>query len=867
MNHTHKQYSIKLLAAAILLGQYGMTLAQDEVDFNDDSLQSATRPAPGLGNPEIEEIVTLGKYIPDEKRATASISNVLDTEAFTRAGDSNVAEGLKRVSGINLQGGKFVYIRGLGERYSSTILNGSTLPSPEPINRVVPLDMFPANVIDSVLVQKTFSAQYPAEFAGGTIQMRTKVVPDEAFFSVSSSMGYAGNTTGKSGLVYDGGNKDWMGKDDGTRDLPDLLKSAIAGNRELRPNSFVFRDGFEPEELEAIGESLDNNYTAREKTIQPDYSVAANFGTALDAGDYRFGILGNLSHSNSWDSIEVSRNTYAATDAGLEPADTMNFRSTEQSVDNSLFLTAGVEYAQAHTLKATVLQIHKMDDLAGWQTGRMVSEDILIDQTRLEFVEQGLLSQQLQGEHVFAGFNELTIDWHYNQSRAKRESPDTRQYRYDYDPRTDAYQFSLRGDANSRIWADLEDNNDDIGINAKLFLQTPFQTNTQLSFGASAIDREREAFVRRFRFVGQGPILAADPDLLFRPTLDEIINADTIDPDGFILRENTQPTDNYVATQSLDSWYVEADVELSYNFRLLAGVRGETSKQNVQTFNLFRPEELVEANLDSDDLFPVLTATYILDQYDMQLRAGYSETISRPDFRELSPAFFIHPVTGFTIVGNPDLTVAYIKNYDTRWEWYFSGDESVSVGLFYKEFDSPIEAVIKPGPMQERTFINAQDAVTYGIEFDGFRWLDFIDERLENVYVSTNLTLIESEVNIRPQDAGTLTNQSRALQGQADFIANIQLGYDNGFNQKASLVYHVTGEKIREVGILGAPDVIDEVYGELDFTYTRYWGDSLEMTVKAKNLLNQKRETTQGGFDVNSWYEGTNASLGLTWNF
>ncbi len=868
MNHTLKQYSIKLLAAAILLAQHGLASAQDDITIADDDLQSATRPAPSAGNPDIEEIVTLGKYIPDEKRSTAAISNVIDTEAFVRAGDANVAEGLKRVSGINLQGGKFVYIRGLGERYSSTILNGSTLPSPEPINRVVPLDMFPANVIESVMVQKTFSAQYPAEFAGGTIQMRTKVVPDESFFSVSSSMGYAGNTTGESGLVYDGGNKDWMGKDDGTRDLPDLLKSAISGNRELRPNSFVYQNGFEPAELEAIGESLDNNYTAREKTIQPDYSTAANFGTALYVDDFRFGILGNLSHSSSWDTIDVSRNSYASTESGtVEPSDIMQFRSTEQSVDNSLFLTAGVEYAQAHTLKATVLQIHKMDDLTGRQQGRMASEDILIDQTRLEFVEQGLLSQQLQGEHVFDVPSELTIEWHYNQSRAKRESPDTRQYRYDYDPRTDDYQFSLRGDANSRIWADLEDNNDDMGINAKLFLQTPFDTSTQLSFGATAIEREREAYARRFRFVGQGSLLAGDPGLLYRPTLDEIINADTIDPDGFILRENTQPTDNYVANQNLDAWYVEADMELSYRFRLLAGVRSETSEQVVQTFNLFRPDELVEANLDSDDLFPVLTATYILDEYDMQLRAGYSETISRPDFRELSPAFFVHPVTGFTIVGNPDLTVAYIKNYDTRWEWYFSGDESVSVGLFYKEFDSPIEAVIRPGPMQERSFINAQDATTYGIEFDGYRWLDFVDERLENFYVASNLTLIESEVNIRPQDRGTLTNTTRPLQGQADFIANIQLGYDNGFNQKASFVYHVTGEKIREVGILGAPDVVDEVYGELDFTYTRYWGESLEMTMKAKNLLNQKRETTQGGFDVNSWYEGTNASLGLTWNF
>lgn len=818
--------------------------------------------------PVIEEVLTLGRYIPDEKRATAVISNVLDEAAFVRAGDANVAEGLKRVAGINLQGGRFVYIRGLGERYSSSILNGATLPSPEPVNRVVPLDLFPASVIESVAVQKTYSARYPAEFAGGTIIMRTKAVPDSSFLSLSTGMGYSGNTTGRQGLVYDGGGKDWMGKDDGTRDLPDLLKAAIAGNRELRPNSIVYQDGFSSQELEAIGESLDSNYSTREAGIQPDYRLGMSFGRAMDLGsDYRLGFLGSLGHSSGWDSIETSRNSYASTQSGtLEPSDQMRFRSTQHKVDNTLFLTAGIERGAEHSLKATLLQIHKMDDLAGRQTGRMASEDILIDQTRLEFVEQGLRSMQLQGDHAFAGFHDTALSWHYNRSQAWREAPDTRQYRYDFDPRTQAYQFSLRGDANSRIWADLEDDNQDIGIRLDLLLDTPFQSSTRLTLGASRVQRERESEVRRFRFVGQGSLLAADPSLLFRPRLEDIINADTIDPNGFILRENTQPTDNYTASQNLQAWFVEADTEVGERWRLLTGLRGERSRQQVQTFNLFRPTEQVRADLENDDLFPVLTATYLLDEYDMQLRLGYSRTISRPDFRELSPAFFVHPVTGLTIVGNPELTAGYISNYDLRWEWYFSNDESLSVGLFHKDFETPIESVIKPGPMQERSFINAQEASSYGLEIDGFRWLDFVHEGLEDVYVAANLTLIKSEVTIRPGDQGTLTHLSRPLQGQADFIANLQLGYDDG-QHKAALVYHVTGDKIREVGILGAPDVMDEVYGELDFNYIYYWGESAELTLALRNLLNPTRKATQGGLDVNSWREGSSASLGLTWHF
>jgi outer membrane receptor protein involved in Fe transport len=229
---------LNLLTAAILLANAPLLLAQEPAEALPENEEAA--PAPG----GVEEISVVGRYIPQEKRSTASISNVLDAEMFDAAGDSSVAEGLKRVSGLNLQGGRYIYIRGLGERYSSTVLNGSTLPSPEPINRVVPLDLFPSGIIDSVLVQKTFSAQYPAEFAGGTIQIRTKVVPDEPFLSISTGIGYAGNTTGKNGLVYDGGDDDWTGTDDGTRDIPPLLKDAISGDRELRPNSFIYKNGF-----------------------------------------------------------------------------------------------------------------------------------------------------------------------------------------------------------------------------------------------------------------------------------------------------------------------------------------------------------------------------------------------------------------------------------------------------------------------------------------------------------------------------------------------------------------------------------------------------------------------------------------------
>lgn len=859
----------------MLANQQGLYAQPSEAILTDETVQQqdagadeAVREPPVQEG--IEEIVTLGQFIPNEKRATASVSNVLDAEALITAGDSNIAEGLKRVSGLNLSDGKFIYIRGLGERYSAAMVNGATLPSPEPITRAVPIDLFPASIIDSVLVQKTFSAAFPAEFGGGMIQMRTKVVPDEPFFEISSSIGYNNLATFKDGLTYGGDDSnDWKGVDKGERDQSDLLKNAIAGDNELLPNNIFFKEGFTDAELEAIGESLPVNYSANEEEIQPDVGVSASFGTVkeLGDGDFRIGVLSNLSYSNAWETLTASRNIYAVDSVGgLEAANAQSFRSTQQNADTSMFWNAGLEYRDDHAINFTVLQVNKMDDLAGITTGLLGTEGVNIRQTRLEWIEQNLLSKQIQGNHVFFGYDDFELDWHYNESRAKREAPDMRQFRYDEEETGGDYLFCLRAVCNQRVWSDLEDTNKDFGITGTLYADTPFSTYTTVKFGYSKIDKDREADLRRFSFLSQGSI-ANNRTLRRNPRLEEIINPATIGLNGFQIKESTQTTDNYIAMQELEATFVEADIEITPSFRLMAGVRQEESIQEVTTFDLFNPTTLVKGDLADDNSYPTATATWILEDLGMQLRLGYSKTTSRPDFRELSTAPFIHPVTGLEIIGNPNLTVAFINNYDARWEWYFSATESVSVGLFYKEFETPIEAIMQPGIDNRRTFINAESAELQGIELDAYRWLGFINENLESWFTAANVTLIDSEVVIKPENAGILTESTRALQGQADYIANVQLGYDDGFKHRGSMVYHVTGERIREAGVLGAPDVIDEPYGELDFNYIYTMNEQWQFNAKAKNLLQQKRETTQGGLDANSWFEGRNFSLSMTYTF
>jgi len=269
--------------------------------------------------------------------------------------------------------------------------------------------------------------------------------------------------------------------------------------------------------------------------------------------------------------------------------------------------------------------------------------------------------------------------------------------------------------------------------------------------------------------------------------------------------------------------------------------------------------------LASSDLLPGITATYINGNH--QFRLGYSETTSRPDFRELSPATFTNPLTGYEVVGNPDLKVAAIKNYDMRWEWYFSRTDSLSLGFFMKDFDSPIESVVQPGANSARSYVNAESASNQGIELEARKQLDFLGDRWSDFYVSGNASYIQSEVNIGADSRKILTNSSRPLQGQSDWLFNGQLGYDSYDGLTATLLYHYFGERIYEVGILGAPDLVEEPHGELDFVLSKEFGDSWKLNIKAQNLFDERKEITQGGYVTTGYFEGRSASLKVEYRF
>ena len=875
------EYSVSVLHSEFAT----RTIEGVEVRPDAETERNFELPPAGL---ELAEFVVVEPFIEgsltsviEEQRQTASVANVLGSEQISRAGDGNVGSALSRVTGLTLVDGQFIYIRGLGERYSSTLVNGANVPSPDPTRKVVPLDLFPTGVIRSILVQKGYSPDMPGDFGGGVVQIRTRGIPEEDFLSVEVSAGYREGTTFEKGLTYEGGGRDWTGFDDGTRDLPDPVAEVVAGGRKLPPLRGTFTpDGLTEEELEALGESFPNIWDIQEKKIGPDRGLSIEGGKRFDSGtDFEGGVTGSVLWDDSWRSRTEERRTFIPLgDGTLRLNDDYTIDRTTRTIGLSGFLTGGVGYADLHELNLTGMILRQTEDETTRQVGFNLDEDGIVQFNELEWEERELVSFQAEGSHVFPFLNSTRLEWDYSDSEASLATPDSRRYRFDPDPVSE-FIFSRRADSNVRRYTTLTDNALDFG--ADLFV--PFSAGRWLagefSGGFRDVDKERESTIRRFTF---DDIFNLSNDERRRRSLEAIFVPENIGPDGVQLVEITRNSDNYSATLDIEAFYGNLDFTLWETLRISGGARVEDWVQDVRTFSLFEQDTVVaESNLAAEDLFPAASVTWLISDRQ-QLRASYAETIIRPDFKELSESPFTDPILEREVIGNADLVPSSVRHADLRWEFYPSADELISLGVFYKLIDEPIELTVQPGVEQRLSFANADEAENFGIEFEARKKLGFlgdwignrignrIGERswLESFYVAGNFSWIESGITIAPENQGILTETSRPLQGQSPYILNLQLGYDDSDRGiEATLLFNQVGERITEVGVLGAPDKYEQPTGILDFVFRWRLNDHWRFKAKFGNLLDSRFEIRQGPETTQRYSNGRTASLGLTYDF
>lgn len=863
------QYSV-----SVLHGEFATRTVEGVVIGKDEEIRlDFSLPPAGL---ELAEFVVLVPFIQgsisavlDERLRSASVSEVLGAEQMSRAGDSDAGSALARVTGLTLVGGEFIFVRGLGERYSSTLLNRASVPSPDPSRKVVPMSLFPTGVIESIRVQKSYSPDMPAEFGGGSVDIRTNAIPDENFFNVSVSGGFLQGTTGKPGLTYRGGSNDWLGRDDGTRALPEIVAQAVAGDVPLIEATLFNPNGFTAEELEALGDAFPVIYDVKEKDNQPNHGLTLEGGMKGQWGDWSAGFLGAVSWSQAWANRQEIRRQFNIGEGELRLRDEYDLTRTEHKVEGNLFLTAGINFRDEHELSWTSMLLRQTLDDTRKQVGFDQDTGGIVDATTLEYEERDLLAHQIEGRHTFPSLSDLTFRWDASDARARRLSPDTRIYLFEEDRRSPTgLVFSRRTDNNFRNYGDLNDEVMEYGADVELPL-TFGPANLTLSAGWRALDRDRDSDLRRFKFDG---IQRFPLDFRFQDSLELIINPDTINPNGLVIRESTRATDNSFALLDIEAFYGMVDVLLWERVRLAGGVRVEDWSQSAVTFDLFNPDgEPISANLQSKDTLPSGSVTVYLTERQ-QIIASYGETIIRPDLRELSPAEFTDPVLDAPVLGNPDLLPSSLVHYDLRYDFSPTPTELVSVGLFYKEITDPIELIILPSEALLVTFANADGAENYGVEFElrknlGFlnRWL-FENPLWDRLTIAGNASWIESNIEISEQ--GVLTSKSRALQGQSPYVLNGQISYIHNENgPEATLLYNVAGKRISEVGVLGQPDKYAQPFDQLDFTLAWPIGEHIKFKFKAQNLLDSTFEITQGVETTQIYQKGRQFSVGLDVRF
>jgi outer membrane receptor protein involved in Fe transport len=797
------------------------------------------------------------------RKKSRMVTDVIGAEEMAKQGAGDAASALRRVTGITVIGGRYVYVRGLGERYSSTMLNGSTLPSPEPERRVVPLDMFPTGLLQSVVIQKNYSPDLPGSFGGGAVKLRTRGFPSRFVGSLSLSTGVALDTTFHEGLQSRGGRWDLLGIDGGTRALPGPVDRASSKSPLMERDAFSNR-GYTADQLERFGEMMRNSWNLHRSRVWPNLGVSGSIGDSFELLGHKAGYLAALSYDNDW-SLRKRKLIFYVLGEGdsLEEAHRYDVERLENKITLAGILTFGMDIGERHKLRATSLFDRITDDEARLYEGfnRDVGTNIRV--SRIRWVERMLNLHQLRGAHELKTSLDLKLDWRYTFSMASRAEPDRREVRYDQEPNDpDLWLLSDRPEGNQRLFSDLVDMNHDLGGDLTMKIDRASWLDVKLKTGFNVVFKERDVQTRRYKFKHKGP-LSGDADIISQSP-EEIFVPENIGPDGFQFEEITRQTDNYDASQNIWALYAVADFTLPHDLFVTAGLRLEGSHQLVRTYELFNPEnEPVISKLETIDPLPVAGISW-KPRKDMVLRAFYGRTVSRPDFRELSPATFNDVTGGRQIFGNPDLERAFLDNLDLRWEWYPSRGESVSVALFYKHFTSPIESIVIVSAQHSVTYENAKGADNIGAEISARKRLGFIHPSLKDFYLAGNGAVIWSRVTL-PEDSGIQTSTRRPLQGQSPYVFNLQLGYDNAEKKTTvALLYNVFGPRIREVGALGAPDITERPFHRLDVVVRKGLGRGFTLKLKAQNLIDQPVRYTQGGQLTETYIEGRVFTAGLS---
>ncbi|GBC77013.1 hypothetical protein HRbin08_00481 [bacterium HR08] len=813
----------------------------------------------------------------EERRTSAVVSEIISAREMARDVKSDAASVLSRVVGLSVVQNKYIYVRGLGERYSHTTLGDATLPTPEPDRRVVPMDLIPVNLLQEVRVVKSFTPDQPGEFSGGVVRLRTLDSPSSGTLKVSTSIGFNTQTSLKSFLTDPGGRWDWLGFGKGARALPALI-----------PDQAVISGRYSPSELQAFGRAFRPVWEPRAHRASPNQSYSISGGRSIGrwgfVGALHFGTTLQRQQENrlfyilGGDGHPVPRSIFATPDflrqQGILPRaravipEEMDlgllkgYTSSARTARLGGLASVSYQWTPQHKLFWRTFYAHDGTNQVRIYQGWYESRFTVIRNQRLRFTEEEIASEQLSGEHVFPGLANSLVAWRWTYSRARLDEPDGREIIYEFDRARQQFRFFSQLQSGLRLFNIMRENLREPALDWSAFF---FGRGLTLSLkaGASYSNRDRAFLSRRFRFIPRrlrGINLSLPPERL--------LVLENIRPDGFELFEETRPTDAYVAAHDIVAGYAMADL-MAKKWRLIAGARVEDSDQSVQTFNPFnRTLNVVEAGQKARDILPSVGVVLALTP-QMNLRLGWSQTVARPHFRELSPYEYTDVTGGPSARGNPGLRRTRIRNLDLRWEW-LRPPELLAVSFFLKQMSDPIEPVIEPS--NETTIAswrNVSGARNAGVELEVRQNLGLLGAFGQRMQISGNYTFVHSEVTIGPQPLNALTSLRRPLVGQSKHLFNAAFDYEiPRWAAHVRLLGQYIGRRLTDVGAYGLADIAQQGYPSMDFIFSKqFLGEAKRMEVKVflENLLNHTIRFAQGPDPYWSYRRGRTFQIGLSY--
>jgi len=859
----------------------GIKVTEGKVTLLDDlKLKSAT-----IG---LSEVTITANMVRNTESAMLSIKmkspNVIDGISavnFRKMGDSDAASSMKRVPGVSVDGGKYVYVRGLGDRYTKTILNGVDLPGLDPDRNTLQMDIFPTSIIDNIIVHKSFSAELPADFTGGVIDIGIKDFPEQKKGNISISTGYNPDFHFKNDyLTYDGGKTDFLGFDDGTRKIPATSNlpffTDVVGKPLTSEPSIRYRE---------ILESFNPTMSAMRQNSFMDYGFGVSLGNQVALKRVTIGFNFGLSYKNNtefYKNAEYGRYGLSS-DPDKNELEVREFQIGDFGT-NSVLLSGLAGFAVKTTnskYRINLIHLQNGESKAGIFDYSSSDQGSNFEgiQHNLEYNQRSLTNILLDGKHSING-SDWNIVWKLSPTISKINDPDVRFSRYVVE--NGNYYVNTESGFPERIWRDLSEINL-VGL-FHVTKEYDFRgEKAKLNFGGSYTYKERDFMIRKFSMNERNLKMTGNPDEIFRPENLWPLNG-TSTTSGTTYEASFIPANpnQFNASSSNIAGYISTELSIFKNLRTIIGLRLENfvqryTGQDQLGINVLDNDKV----LDNLDFFPSINLIYNMTE-KQNLRFSYAKTIARPSFKELSYAEISDPISNRTFIGglfrdandvlgieywNGKLVSSYIDNFDLRWEMFQSSGQMLSLSGFYKHFKNPIEivqyATTQKGSFQPR---NVGDGKVLGIEVEFRQSLELIGESLKNFSLTSNFSATKSSIELslteyasRVENArsGQTIEKLRVMSGQAPFIINSGLSYNGGENGlwkgfEAGMYYNVQGTTLMYVGIADRPDIYTLPFHSLNLNISKSFGEEkrTQLEFKIDNLLNSDKKSVFKSFNV-----------------